>query len=54
MALPRVPEGMFSFTTTERADLHTAVMYAFGEANERLETSLAFDEVRERLRDAGF
>ncbi|URM99575.1 TIGR02677 family protein [Actinomadura madurae] len=54
MALPRVPEGMFSFTTTERADVHTAVMHAFGEANERLETSLAFDEVRERLRDAGF
>ncbi|MEU8347725.1 TIGR02677 family protein [Spirillospora sp. NPDC048832] len=54
MALPRVPEGMFAFTVTERADLHTAVMYAFGEANERLETSLAFDEVKERLRDAGF
>ncbi|MEU8798681.1 TIGR02677 family protein [Spirillospora sp. NPDC048819] len=54
MALPRVPEGMFQFTTTERADLHTAVMYAFGEANERLETSLTFDQVRERLRQVGF
>lgn len=54
MALPRVPEGMFQFTTTERADLHTAVMYAFGEANERLETSLTFDQVRDRLRQVGF
>ncbi|WP_412516720.1 TIGR02677 family protein [Actinomadura madurae] len=53
-ALPRVPEGMFSFTTTERADLHTAVMYAFGEANERLETSLTIDQVRDRLRQVGF
>ncbi|SNS06368.1 TIGR02677 family protein [Actinomadura mexicana] len=54
MGLPRVPEGMFSFTTTERADLHTAVMYAFGEANERLETSLTFGEVREWLRTVKF
>ncbi|MFI0411526.1 TIGR02677 family protein [Actinomadura sp. 3N508] len=53
-ALPRVPEGMFSFTTTDRADLHTAVMYAFGDANERLETSLTFDQVRERLRTVGY
>ncbi|WP_242884426.1 TIGR02677 family protein [Actinomadura litoris] len=54
MAPPRVPEGMFQFTATERGDLYTAIMYAFGEANERLETSLTFDQVRERLRAVGF
>ncbi|MCF6468763.1 TIGR02677 family protein [Nonomuraea sp. MG754425] len=45
---------MFRFTTTERADLHTAVLYAFGEANERLETALTVEEVRERLRTVGW
>ncbi|MEO3867951.1 TIGR02677 family protein [Nonomuraea sp. B12E4] len=52
--LPRVPPEMFRFTTTERADLHTAVLYAFGEANERLETALTVEEVRERLRVVGW
>ncbi|MFC5831847.1 TIGR02677 family protein [Nonomuraea insulae] len=51
---PRVPPEMFRFTTTERADLHTAVLYAFGEANERLETALTVEEVRERLRTVGW
>ncbi len=45
---------MFDFTTTGRADLHIGVMCAFGDANERLETSLTFDQVRERLRHVGF
>lgn len=45
---------MFVFSTTERADLHTAVMYAFGEANERLETALTFDDVHARLRSVGW
>lgn len=54
MAPPRIPAEMFQFTTTERSDLHTAVMYAFGDANERLETFLTFDQVRERLRAIGW
>jgi uncharacterized protein (TIGR02677 family) len=45
---------MFVFTTTERADLHTAALYAFGEANERLETALTFDDVHARLRSVGW
>ncbi|TYB65497.1 TIGR02677 family protein [Nonomuraea sp. PA05] len=45
---------MFRFTSTERADLHTAVLHAFGEADERFETALTVDEVRERLRSAGW
>ncbi|MGP3935123.1 TIGR02677 family protein [Nonomuraea sp. KM88] len=52
--LPRVPPEMFRFTTTERADLHTAVLCAFGEAAERLETALTSEEVRERLRSVGW
>ncbi|WP_344872124.1 TIGR02677 family protein, partial [Nonomuraea antimicrobica] len=51
---PRVPPEMFRFTTTERADLHTAVLYAFGEAGEWLETALTVEEVRERLRTVGW
>ncbi len=54
MAPPRVPPEMFQFTTTERGELHTAIMYAFGDANERLETFLTFDQVRERLRAVGW
>ncbi|MET8868456.1 TIGR02677 family protein [Nonomuraea sp. NPDC004580] len=50
---PQVPPELFRFTTTERADLHTAVLFAFGEADERLETALTADEVRERLRATG-
>lgn len=52
--VPRIPRDMFVFTTTERADLHTAALYAFGEANERLETALAFDDVHTRLRSVGW
>ncbi len=51
---PRVPRDMFMFTTTEKAELRTATLYAFGEANERLETALTFDEVRTRLRSVGW
>ncbi|MEO3801579.1 TIGR02677 family protein [Nonomuraea sp. B1E8] len=52
--LPRVPPEMFRFTTTERADLNTAVLCAFGEAAERLETALTSEEVHERLRSVGW
>jgi uncharacterized protein (TIGR02677 family) len=50
----RVPTDMFAFTTTERADLHTAVMHVFGEANERLATALTFDEVQRGLVEVGW
>jgi uncharacterized protein (TIGR02677 family) len=49
-----VPADLFRFTTTERADLHTAVLRVFGGANERLETSLTVDDVQQRLRDVGW
>ncbi|WP_177244453.1 TIGR02677 family protein [Streptomyces sp. yr375] len=45
---------MFRFTTGDRADLHGAVLRAFGAANERLETALGLDEVRSRLRTVGW
>ncbi|MEV4360627.1 TIGR02677 family protein [Nonomuraea sp. NPDC049625] len=51
---PRVPPEMFRFATTDRADLNTAVLYAFGEAGERLETALTVEAARERLRAVGW
>ncbi|MFD7639757.1 TIGR02677 family protein [Kitasatospora sp. NPDC059795] len=45
---------MFRFTTGDRAELYGAILQAFGAANERLETALGLDEVRVRLRAAGW
>jgi uncharacterized protein (TIGR02677 family) len=50
----RVPRDLFRFTTTDRADLHTAVLQVFGDANERLVTALTFDDVRAGLTDIGW
>ncbi|MEU8318891.1 TIGR02677 family protein [Nonomuraea sp. NPDC048881] len=52
--LPRVPPEMFRFATTERADLHTALLDVLGAAAERLEPALTAGEVRDRLRDRGW
>ncbi len=51
---PPVPADLFRFTTAEHAELHTAVLRAFGVANERLETALTLDDVQRRLRDVGW
>ncbi|WP_246441167.1 TIGR02677 family protein [Saccharothrix tamanrassetensis] len=50
----RVPPEMFRFTSGERAELYVAILHAFGEANERLETTLGVDDVRTRLRSVGW
>jgi len=50
----RVPPEMFRFTSGDRAGLYVSVLHAFGEANERLETALGLDDVRARLRSAGW
>ncbi|GAB3893562.1 hypothetical protein GCM10029964_070540 [Kibdelosporangium lantanae] len=50
----RVPPEMFRFTTGELAGLYVAVLHAFAEANERLETALSLDDVRARLRSVGW
>lgn len=50
----RLPRDLFRFTTTDRAELHTAVMQVFGDANERLCTALTFDEVRDGLAGVGW
>jgi Protein of unknown function (DUF2397) len=50
----RVPPEMFRFTQGDRADLYVSMLHAFGEANERLETSLGLDDVRARLRSVGW
>jgi uncharacterized protein (TIGR02677 family) len=49
-----VPADMFRFTTGGNAPVYTAILQAFGDANERLITSLALDEVRDRLRGLGW
>lgn len=50
----RVPPEMFRFTSGDLAGLYVSVLHAFGEANERLETSLGLDDVRARLRSVGW
>lgn len=55
MAAPRyLPNDLFAFAGADRGPLYTALLYAFGEANERLLTSLALDDVREHLAAAGW
>lgn len=49
-----VPADMFRFTTGGQAELYTAILHAFGEANERLETAFGIDDVRARLRSVGW
>jgi uncharacterized protein (TIGR02677 family) len=51
---PRLPVELFRFATTERAELNTAVLYAFGAANERLETWLTLGDVATRLQTVGY
>ena len=50
----RLPVEMFRFTLGDRADLYTAILHAFGEANDRLETALGLGDVRLRLRNVGW
>jgi uncharacterized protein (TIGR02677 family) len=50
----RVPPEMFRFTAGDRAGLYVAVLHAFSDANERLETALSLDDLRARLRSAGW
>ncbi|SCG55430.1 TIGR02677 family protein [Micromonospora halophytica] len=50
----QVPADMFTFTTTDRAELHTAVMQVFGEAHERLVAALTFDEILAALPAVGW
>jgi uncharacterized protein (TIGR02677 family) len=50
----RVPPEMFRFTHADRAELYVSMLNAFGEANERLETSLGLEDVRARLRSIGW
>ncbi|SMD19415.1 TIGR02677 family protein [Lentzea albidocapillata] len=51
---PPVPADLFRFTTTDQAELHTAVMRVFGVANECLQTVLTADDVQQRLRGVGW
>ncbi|MBA3277116.1 MAG: TIGR02677 family protein [Geodermatophilaceae bacterium] len=48
-SLSRIPPELFRFTSGDRAQLYGAILAAFAEANERLETALALDDVRVRV-----
>lgn len=48
-SLSRIPPELFRFTSGDRAELYGAILSAFAEANERLETALVLDDVRERV-----
>ena len=52
--MQRVPPEMFRFTFGDRAELYSAILHAFGEANERLETALDVEQVRQLLRSVGW
>ena len=54
MEQPRVPPEMFRFTWADRSELYVSILDIFAEANERLETALGLDDVRGRLRSAGW
>lgn len=49
-----LPETLFRFTAGDRNALYTALLYAFGDANDRLVTSLTADDVRRHLDDVGW
>ncbi|MEV6910950.1 TIGR02677 family protein [Amycolatopsis sp. NPDC051071] len=50
----RVPPEMFRFPDGSKSGLPLAILHAFGEANERLETALGIDDIRRKLREAGW
>ncbi|MEU0468208.1 TIGR02677 family protein [Amycolatopsis sp. NPDC006131] len=52
--MERVPPQLFNFSVGDNSELYTAILHAFAEANERLETSLSLDGLRERLRTVGW
>lgn len=52
--MDRVPPELFRFSVGENAEVYTAILHAFAEANERLETSLSLEQVHERLRTIGW
>src|ERR1700683_1047212 len=50
----RVPPEMFRFTCADRSELYISILDAFADANERLETALGLDDLKVRLRGAGW
>ncbi|WP_243795947.1 TIGR02677 family protein [Saccharopolyspora gloriosae] len=45
---------MFRFAVGAQAEVYSAILRTFGEANESLETALGIDDIRGRLRSAGW
>lgn len=49
-----LPPELFRFATSDRLDPYTAVLYAFGDASDRMVTSLTADDVRVHLHAVGW
>ncbi|RPF21758.1 TIGR02677 family protein [Myceligenerans xiligouense] len=49
-----LPDTMLRFAVADRNSLYTAVLYAFGDASDRLVTSLSADDVRRHLDAVGW
>ncbi|GAA1582220.1 hypothetical protein GCM10009789_39980 [Kribbella sancticallisti] len=50
----RIPPELFRFTWGDRAELYVAILHAFTEANERLDTTLGIDDLTAWLRTFGW
>lgn len=50
----RIPPELFRFTWGDRAELYVAILHAFTEANERLDTTLGLDDLTAWLRSIGW
>ncbi|MEU4196811.1 TIGR02677 family protein [Kribbella sp. NPDC026611] len=50
----RIPPELFRFTWGDRAELYVAILHAFTEANERLDTTLGIDDLTAWLRSIGW
>lgn len=54
MAPLRIPADLFQFSTVDRSELYVAILHAFAEANDRLDTALGLDDLTAWLRSIGW
>ena len=54
MRYTTLPDALLRYATVERSALYTALLYAFGDASDRLVTSLTLDDVRYHMHQIGW
>lgn len=54
MRYTALPETLLRYASVERSPLYTALLYAFGDASDRLTTSLTIEDVRHHLHQVGW